>query len=165
MNKSDWQEELVFTSQSKRRGYGSKSESSHSKDVRFRVRVIWAMFVGAFAIIFSKILYLQVVERGQHELTSYENHVGIEREIAPRGIIYDRDGKPLVENQMIDGKMKRIYPQGAAIAPVLGYISEVTSDEVGCTDGLCYKPGSLIGRSGVEQMLESQLKGRDGEEF
>ncbi len=162
MNKSDGQEELVLTSQEKRRGYGSKTESSHSKDVRFRVRAIWAVFVFGFAVIFAKILYLQIIERGQHELTSYENHVGIEREVALRGIVYDRDGVALVENSKGEEGVKRNYALGSSIAPIMGYISEVVGDEVGCQDGLCYKPGSYIGRSGIEQIMESQLKGRDG---
>lgn len=160
--KSDWQEDLTFTSQRNRRGFGVTASPIRSFDVRMRVRVLWGIFVIGIALIASKILYLQVIERGQHELTSYSNHVELKREVAPRGIVYDRSGIALVANLSIDDKIMREYPLGAAIAPVLGYVSEVKSEELGCIDGLCYQQGMLTGRSGIEQVMESRLRGRDG---
>lgn len=159
---NDWQDDLVFTSQRKRRGFGTTSAPIHSIDVRLRVRVLWGVFVVGIALIAAKIIYLQVIERGQHELTSYSNHVELKREIAPRGIVFDRAGVALVENKLVDDKIVRDYPLGPAISPILGYISEVKSDELGCIDGLCYEQGMLTGRSGLEQVMEARLRGRDG---
>lgn len=162
MNKSDWQEDLVFTSQSKRRGFGASSSPEKSKDVRVRVRSVWSVFVLGIALILAKIIYLQVVEGGQHQLTSYANHVELKRELSERGVVYDRNGVPLVENINDNGKMKRIYPLGEAIAPVLGYISETKEEELGCSEGLCYSPGMMMGRSGIERVMETTLRGNDG---
>lgn len=162
MIKSDWQEDLAFNSQRKRKGFGITSLPIHSKDVRLRVRAVWGIFVLGISLISAKILYLQVVERGQHELTSYANHVELIRQSAPRGIIFDRNGVALVVNHEADGKIDREYPFSFATSPVLGYISEVKESEIGCRDGLCYASGMYTGRSGLEQVLESRLKGRDG---
>jgi penicillin-binding protein 2 len=148
MNKSDWQEDLTFNSQRKRKGFGTTSGPVRSQDLRLRVRVVWSVFVMGIALITAKILYLQVIERGQHELTSYSNHVELMREVAPRGIIYDRNGIAM--------------PRDSSTAPVVGYLSEVKEDELGCREGLCYSPGMIIGRAGLEQVLESHLRGRDG---
>lgn len=160
--KSDWQENLAFSSQSKRKGFGATKSSARSFDVRLRVRVMWGAFVFGLALISSKILYLQVIERGQHQLTSYSNHVELIRELAPRGIVYDRNGIALVENKQTESQIERVYPLKEAITPVLGYISEVKEGEVGCFDGLCYQAGMYTGRSGIEQVMEAFLRGRDG---
>lgn len=148
MIKTDWQENLVFTSQSKRKGFGISHKTIQIKDTRVRVRVIWAVFVMSMALIVAKIAYLQIIERGQHQLTSYANHVELKREVAPRGKILDR--------------LDRELPHEAASAPVSGYVSEVIDSELGCREGLCYYPGSYIGRSGAEKVFESRLRGRDG---
>lgn len=160
--KQDWQEELVLTSQSKRAGFGAFAGQDKARDTRVRVRFVWGAFVMGMAIIFAKILYLQVVEGGQHQLTSYANHVELKREIAPRGIVYDRNNIALVENIVQDNEILRKYPLKEAISPIMGYISEVKADEIGCNDGLCYTAGMMVGRAGMERSLESRLRGRDG---
>jgi len=114
------------------------------------------------AFILAKIIYLQLVEGGQHQLTSYANHVELKRELAPRGIIYDRNQIALVENINDAGKIIRKYPLGEAIAPVLGYISEAKQEELGCNEGFCYSPGMMIGRVGIEREMESIIRGNDG---
>lgn len=148
MNKLDWQENLLFSSQKNRKGYKSSSIAIQSLDIRLRVRIVWAVFVMGFALIAAKILYLQVVVRGQYQLTSYSNHVELKREVAARGLIYDRQGEIVLRNP--------------ATAAIVGYISEVKADELGCQDGLCYSSGMTIGRAGVEKVFEMNLRGRDG---
>ncbi len=133
-----------------------------SRDLRLRVRAIWGVFLVGIALILAKTIYVQVVQGGQYRLVSNANHIELKREISSRGIIYDRNGVPLVTNAVVEGELKRLYPLGKATAPILGYISEVTSEEVGCFEGICYLPGMEIGRAGLERALESQLKGRDG---
>ena len=146
--KSDWQEELALVSQAKRHGFGAAKQLNQSRDVRVRVRAVWGVFVVGMALLAAKILYLQIIERGQHELTSYANHVELQNEVAPRGKIFDRNGVELQRDP--------------STAPIVGYLSEVREDELGCRDGLCYNPGMLIGRAGVEKTFEGQLRGRDG---
>lgn len=146
--KTDWQEDLAFSSQQKRRGFGFSTKPVKSLDVRLRIRLVWAVFVVSMALISAKIFYLQIVERGQHELRSYTNHIELKREVAPRGVIYDRRGT--------------IFPRDATSGMIVGYVSEVNQRELGCFEGLCYTLGALIGRSGIEQVFEERLRGRDG---
>lgn len=162
MIKTDWQENLSFNSQSKRKGFEFSKRTAATRDTRFRVRAIWAVFVISLAVVVAKIVYLQVIERGQHQLTSYTNHVELKRQAAPRGVVYDRNGVALVENLAVEGKYLRRYPLKEAIAPIMGYLSEVGESELGCLEGLCYRSGSEVGRVGVEQVMEASLRGRDG---
>lgn len=152
----------MLNSQRQRLGFGMSQVRKSSFDIRIRMRVVWSVFVIGFSLLSAKILYMQIVERGQHQLTSYANHIELKRQPAERGIIYDRSGVPLVKNEWIDNSYARIYPLNSAISPILGYLSEVKESELGCRDGLCYGLGMYTGRTGLEQVLEAQLRGRDG---
>ncbi len=59
----------------------------------------------------------------------------------------------------------RHYPHGALAAHVLGYAGEINEQELERGADAGYRPGDLIGRSGVERAYESQLRGEDGAEF
>jgi len=59
---------------------------------------------------------------------------------------------------------KRNYPYGAAFAHVIGYVSEVSDEEL--KDKKKYKdysPGDYIGKYGLERSYENDLRGVDGE--
>ncbi len=53
----------------------------------------------------------------------------------------------------------REYPNGRLAAHVLGYVAEINPDELKAMDGQGYRQGDLIGKAGVEQMFESELRG------
>lgn len=55
----------------------------------------------------------------------------------------------------------RVYPQGTLAGHVLGYIHAINEEELARSDDR-YSINSLIGKSGVEKVYESQLKGKDG---
>lgn len=162
MNKSDWQEDLVFTSHKQRKGYGVAKAPQGSLDVRVRVRTIWGVFMVGVALLSARVLYLQVIERGQHQLTSYANHIELRRQSAERGVVYDRNGVALTVNILENGKYRREYPLKEAIAPIMGYLAEVKNEELGCREGLCYQLGMDTGRTGLEKIMEAQLRGQDG---
>lgn len=147
MGKSEWQDNLVVVMQSGRRGFAPR-EQSESLPMRLRVRVVWGVFVALVAVILAKALYLQGVQGGQYSLTSASNNIELERRVAPRGQILDR--------------REQVVPRNPATAPIVGYVSEVTTAEIGCVAGLCYSPGMQIGRAGVEKVYENTLRGRDG---
>ncbi|MEQ8747720.1 penicillin-binding protein 2 [Pyruvatibacter sp.] len=57
----------------------------------------------------------------------------------------------------------RHYPYGEDLAHVVGYVAAVSdSDLEGANDPLLQLPGFRVGRSGVERLLESELRGRAG---
>lgn len=56
----------------------------------------------------------------------------------------------------------RLYRHGPQTAHVLGYLGEVTQDEVDRSEG-AYSVGDLVGKRGIEQVFDPALRGRDGE--
>ncbi|RSD27107.1 penicillin-binding transpeptidase domain-containing protein [Mesobacillus subterraneus] len=64
-----------------------------------------------------------------------------------------------VTNQMVGA---REYPYGEALSHLLGYIGPVTADDLEKLEGKGYMSTDLIGRRGLEQVLEEQLKGENG---
>jgi penicillin-binding protein 2 len=56
---------------------------------------------------------------------------------------------------------RREYPEGSLAAHLLGYVGEVTEDDLQSSSN--YHRGDIIGRSGVEFAGEPYLKGVDGE--
>jgi penicillin-binding protein 2 len=57
---------------------------------------------------------------------------------------------------------RRSYPQGPLAAHVLGFMNEVSADELRAKKEEGYRPGDLIGRSGIERQWEGYLRGRAG---
>ena len=56
----------------------------------------------------------------------------------------------------------RHYPRGALAGHLLGHLGEIGRQELGRLEFSRYKMGAFIGKSGVEQAAELQLKGTDG---
>ena len=68
------------------------------------------------------------------------------------GVGYDRD-------------FRRRYHTEATAAHVLGYMREITDNELVRLSGEGYRQGDLIGKSGLESGYESGLRGRPGSEI
>lgn len=62
----------------------------------------------------------------------------------------------------IQQKALRVYPLGEAAAHLTGYVGEINADELAKRKDDGYAVGDLIGKSGLEQVLEEQLRGKDG---
>lgn len=58
---------------------------------------------------------------------------------------------------------KRSYPTQARLAHAFGYLSEVTRPEMQRSE--FYRLGDAVGRSGLEQVYEEQLRGEKGMDF
>ena len=56
----------------------------------------------------------------------------------------------------------REYPYGESLSHLLGYVGPVTADDLEKLEGKGYTSTDLIGRRGLEQVLEEQLKGTNG---
>jgi penicillin-binding protein 2 len=67
-------------------------------------------------------------------------------------------------NVYVEMRPQRRYVGGPAVSHVLGYIGEITSEELGSarfpTDR--YQQGMIVGRTGIERQYESILQGRPG---
>src|SRR5204862_6840744 len=58
----------------------------------------------------------------------------------------------------------RSYPNGEKTADILGYVSEITAEELKDPQYGGYKLGDKIGREGIEETYEKVLRGIDGGE-
>jgi len=56
---------------------------------------------------------------------------------------------------------QRRYPLGNTAGLIIGYLNEITKEELGLYDGKYYT-GDFIGRTGIERYYENILKGTDG---
>lgn len=63
---------------------------------------------------------------------------------------------------MISDVEVREYPLGEAAAHLVGYVQSVTAEDLEEHAGEGYTVGSVIGRSGMEGLFESELKGQNG---
>jgi penicillin-binding protein 2 len=62
---------------------------------------------------------------------------------------------------LVEVEPQRVYPTSTFAAHVLGYVREVSDEQM--KQGR-YRRGDMIGQSGLERMLDEYLRGRDGGE-
>ncbi len=59
---------------------------------------------------------------------------------------------------------KRTYPAGNFTAHVVGYVSEITKEELDVRKESLYRGGDMIGKNGIEAWYDEDLQGVPGEE-
>ena len=59
----------------------------------------------------------------------------------------------------------RSYPNGSVAAHLLGHVGEISESEIEDRADEGYRPGDFLGRTGIERVYESDLRGRDGERY
>jgi penicillin-binding protein 2 len=65
---------------------------------------------------------------------------------------------PMLELMMVQ---RRRYPYGSQMASAIGYVGEVSQQEMDKSDGH-YRPGDIVGKAGLEKEYNAQLEGTDG---
>ena len=205
-------------------------------DLRRRFLFIFLLVIGIFLLLLLRLWYLQVISADRYRTLSERNRIRYVPITAPRGPIYDRDGKLLVDNRpafavsvlrqdvedkellltrlagylgtprdeleqrwtagrrtptyrpfvlaedvsretveriqensidlpgvLIEVRPVRAYPFGELAAHLFGYLGEITEKQLDEERFADYRAGNYVGKSGLEQVLESQLHGREGE--
>ncbi|MDR1020381.1 MAG: penicillin-binding protein 2 [Synergistaceae bacterium] len=59
---------------------------------------------------------------------------------------------------------RRIYPGGSLMAHVIGYVGEITREDLETQRDPYYQGGDIIGKNGIEAMYEEQLRGVVGDQ-
>ncbi len=85
--------------------------------------------------------------------------------VVKRGLSYDEVAAIETHQLELSGVSLRVtpsrtYPHGPTLAHVLGYVGEVTPEELVRDEH--YRPGDLIGKAGLEKGWEEDLRGVDG---
>lgn len=139
-------------------------------------------------ILLTRLFELQIIFGSQNRQIAEGNRIKKAVNLAPRGIIFDRHGRPLVANvpvfrfqketisrqqaleieaeggvqaEELEVVMGRDYLYGSVLAHLVGYLAEADPEEVASG----YQLGDFIGRSGVEQQYEDKLRGTNGGEI
>jgi penicillin-binding protein 2 len=66
---------------------------------------------------------------------------------------------------IIQSAPKRYYPDGPSVAALVGYTGEVSDADLAKERYASYKAGQLVGRGGLEQQYEKELRAREGSRF
>jgi penicillin-binding protein 2 len=67
----------------------------------------------------------------------------------------------LPELETIDEE-RRLYPRDGFAAHLIGYVGEVSAEELSQSRFAAYEPGDVVGKAGVEQTYDEILRGQDG---
>ncbi len=67
----------------------------------------------------------------------------------------------LPELETIEGE-RRLYPRDGFAAHLIGYVGEVSEEDLNQTRYAAYEPGDVVGKGGVEEMYDQVLRGQDG---
>lgn len=180
---SAWEENLIPN-------YRSLEESEPASPWRLAIMSSFVLVV--FFGIFLRLFHLQVIQGKENRQRADYNRIQVKVIHAPRGVIYDRNDKVLAEsnpgfrlkekfitrdealfleakNDPVANDLEidtiRSYPYRLSAAHVLGYVSQISADELKETKYNAYHSGDRVGRVGIEQVYESVLRGKDGAEI
>lgn len=65
----------------------------------------------------------------------------------------------------ITSEKSRVYPLGESAVHLVGYVQNITAEELEANKGKGYNSNSVIGKTGLEKIYEDRLKGKDGVEI
>ncbi len=116
-----------------------------------------------FGWLLSRAFFLQVVTGKQNLVWAEGNRVEKRQLLSERGVIKDRFGEVLARNSLNGEREVREYPSGVAVAHLLGYVGEVSSEELEACGGSC--AGEVVGKMGIEKLYEKELRGQSTQEL
>lgn len=145
-----------------------------------------------FVLLMMRLFTLQVVRADYYARLSDENRIRTELILAPRGIIFDRNGNALVRNipafgtlkdnniewlehnvalqkiskgEQVFATIKRDYIYKDIFSHVVGYVGQVNSEEILLPDFKDYGLSDFTGRMGLEEQYEKFLHGQNGKQL
>ncbi len=204
-----------------------------NSDCIARLRWLKVIMVLAVGVLLFKLWFLQIVQSSHYSSLALQNRIRQLPLLAPRGVIIDRDGRVLVENQygfdlvvfrdkeyelealldfLVEGlevdkeelrerfaeapggfqpfligrdlsveqvsyvlahhnrhpelgvveRPLRHYRYGSLAAHLLGYVGEVSAEELNSPEFSKNRPGDLVGKYGLERSYNDWLSGENG---
>ncbi len=91
--------------------------------------------------------------------------VEIARKVPARSIYYLAEHNEDFPGVVWRTKPLRWYLETGSLAHVLGYVNEITVEELQILYNKGYKAGDIIGKRGIEKQYDSLLRGEDGAEY
>lgn len=105
----------------------------------------------------------ELLRRMADPRTSPFRPVTIAVDIAPEIVFAVRENQELFRGINAETVPVREYPQGTVAAHLVGYLGQISEDELGTEAYEGYRGGDLVGRGGVEQAYEADLRGTTGQ--
>jgi penicillin-binding protein 2 len=165
--------------------------------VRLRGFLFPLLLIVVASLFLGKLFSLQILQGNQYRALADSNRMRTQIIHAPRGIIFDRNGVPLVLNtpgfrkvRCHDNKCQsaplsqeqalpliakgdksvevasfRKYPFKDAMSHILGYIGQISDQEVKASEFAGYQGTDWIGKNGIEREYEHLLRGKDGKQL
>jgi len=87
----------------------------------------------------------------------------VRRDVGIRVVTALEERRQSLPGVQVEAEPVRVYPFGPAAAHVLGYLGEVSPEELEALRPRGYRAGDLIGKAGVERAYDEVLRGSDGE--
>ncbi len=89
----------------------------------------------------------------------------IKEELTPGELAFvesHRDPETFPEMELIQAQ-RRLYPQNGFAAHVIGYVGEVSENELNTAEFIKYEQGDVVGKQGIEREYNDHLMGVDGQ--
>lgn len=89
----------------------------------------------------------------------------VKEELTPGELAFvesHRDPGTFPEMELIHAQ-KRLYPRDAFAAHVIGYVGEVSENELNTAEFIDYEQGDVVGKQGIERQHNRHLMGVDGQ--
>jgi len=106
--------------------------------------------------------YREVLEKNRR--TSY-NPIRLERNVDSTMVARVEEHRAWLPGISVEVEPIRRYPADSLASHVLGYIGEVGEKDLETLADRGYRPGELIGKTGIEREYEGLLRGEDGIRF
>ncbi|MDQ3729876.1 MAG: penicillin-binding protein 2 [Actinomycetota bacterium] len=90
------------------------------------------------------------------------NPVTLQRDVPTPVVLFVRENQARFQGVSVDRVYVRQYPQGSTAAHLLGYVKEVSAEELDESAYSDLEPGDEIGKDGVELSYDSVLRGVNG---
>ncbi|MDP4011755.1 MAG: penicillin-binding transpeptidase domain-containing protein, partial [Candidatus Roizmanbacteria bacterium] len=153
---------------------GSMSFATKQRSFTQGTFMLYGLGVAVFFLIaLARLFQLTIVKGSYYSLLSEDNRVKELIIEAPRGIIYDRKGIELASSTQPDLTdssdrvfSNRVYKYSDAISHIIGYRQSADAtdfDNDTCINKL--KFGDKVGKKGIEQFFECDLRGRHGKKL
>ncbi|MDP3974187.1 MAG: penicillin-binding protein 2 [Candidatus Daviesbacteria bacterium] len=191
----DWKEQLIPN-------FDSEHSQEGSEINPWKITTVQTVLLVIFFMLFVRIFHLQIVSGKINKELADGNRIQIKITHAPRGVIFDRNGKILAaaspafrlidEDPPADGKKSRLisreqalelevkndpraqhlevdnvrtYPMSEMMAHVIGYVGEISPQQLLSESYSDYRLGDRVGQEGIEAQYERYLRGKDGGEI
>ena len=171
------------------------------KPLRIRWYILPLAMVLFGIILLCNLFSVQVIQGNYYQGLSDSNRIRTQIIHAPRGVIFDRNGTPLVYNtpgfrlvqhcakddpqkcttkhisqdealpliakgdKNVEVDSLREYRYKDELSHVLGYIGQISQNELQSGDFTGYQGDEWVGKSGIEQQYEQLLHGQDGRQL